>query len=60
LVKQAVLAKDDPVHWLEMTDIFGSLASNQTYVAAFSAALKRIWHDGTAKTLEHYLADQPL
>ncbi|KAA9369638.1 mannitol dehydrogenase family protein [Ochrobactrum quorumnocens] len=60
LVKHAVLAKDEPLRWLEMTDIFGSLASNQAYVAAFSAALKRIWHDGTAKTLERYLADEAL
>lgn len=60
LVKQAVLAKDEPTRWLEMTDIFGALATNPAYIDAFSAALKRIWQDGTAKTLERYLADQPL
>jgi mannitol 2-dehydrogenase len=60
LVKQAVLAKDEPARWLEMTDIFGALATNPAYIDAFSAALKRIWQDGTAKTLERYLADQPL
>lgn len=60
LVKQATLAKDDPARWLEMTDIFGTLATNPAYVEAFSTALKRIWQDGTAKTLERYLADQTL
>ncbi|MFD1198704.1 mannitol dehydrogenase family protein [Brucella gallinifaecis] len=60
LVQQASLARDEPVRWLEMSDIFGALATNSTFIDAFSAALKRIWQDGTAKTLERYLANEAL
>ena len=60
LKAQAAIAKDDPVAWLAMEDIFGALSTNAAYVEAFSSALKRIWADGTAATLERYLADQPL
>ncbi len=60
LTKQAALAKADPAAWLAMDDIFGALAANPAYVAAFSSALKAIWQDGTTKTLERYLAGQPL
>ncbi len=60
LTKQATFAKSNPAAWLAMDDIFGSLASNPAYVAAFSSALLRIWQDGTVKTLERYLAVEPL
>jgi len=60
LTKQAALAKADPAAWLAMDDIFGALAANLAYVAAFSSALKAIWQDGTTRTLERYLAGQPL
>ncbi|KAB2698794.1 mannitol dehydrogenase family protein [Ochrobactrum sp. Kaboul] len=60
LTKQAALAKADPAAWLAMDDIFGALAANTAYVTAFSSALKAIWQDGTVKTLERYLAGQPL
>ena len=60
LTKQAALAKNNPTAWLAMDDIFGSLATNDAYIAAFSSALLRIWQDGTVKTLERYLADEPL
>jgi mannitol 2-dehydrogenase len=43
-----------------MDDIFGALAANPAYVAAFTSALKAIWQDGTTRTLERYLAGQPL
>ena len=60
LTKQAALAKDDPAAWLAMDDIFGALAANPAYIAAFSSALKAIWQDGTTRTLERYLKGQPL
>jgi mannitol 2-dehydrogenase len=53
-------AKDDPGAWLEMADIFGDLAQNATYIAAFSAGLKSLWTAGAKATLEKYLAGQPL
>lgn len=49
-------AKDDPKAWLTMADIFGPLATEPAYVAAFSMALSSLWSRGTAATLEAYLA----
>ena len=60
LTAQARKAKDDPRAWLEMGDIFGDLAQNPAYVAAFSAALNSLWAHGTRSTLETYLAGQAL
>jgi mannitol 2-dehydrogenase len=51
-------AKSDPRTWLAMSDIFGSLAKDETYVGSFSTALTRIWRDGTEATLRAYLDGQ--
>jgi mannitol 2-dehydrogenase len=56
LTATARRAKDDPKAWLGMSDIFGDLAQNPIYVAAFSAALRSLWANGTRATLEKYLA----
>jgi mannitol 2-dehydrogenase len=48
-------AKDAPEAYLEMTDIFGALASDTRYVAAFSKALKSLWSKGVRATLDDYL-----
>ncbi|KQW76015.1 mannitol dehydrogenase [Devosia sp. Root413D1] len=55
LTALATEAKTDPVAWLSMGDIFGPLASNPTYVAAFTTALSSLWSRGTKATLEAYL-----
>jgi mannitol 2-dehydrogenase len=55
LTAQARRAKADPKAWLEMTDIFGPLASDPAYVAAFTNALSTLWAIGTRATLERYL-----
>jgi mannitol 2-dehydrogenase len=57
LTAQAKLAKDDPTAWLAMADIYGDLAKNAAFIAAFSHALKTLWSIGTKATLEQYLAD---
>jgi mannitol 2-dehydrogenase len=49
-------ARDDPPRWLSMSDIFGPLASEPRYVAAFSKALSALWAHGTRETLGRYLA----
>ncbi len=58
LTAEAKRAKDDPAAWLAMTDIFGGLAQEPAYVAAFSHALNTIWAIGTKATLEAYLEDR--
>jgi mannitol 2-dehydrogenase len=57
LTAQAHLAKDDPRAWLAMTDIYGDLARNPTFIAAFTHALTTLWSIGSKATLERYLAD---
>jgi mannitol 2-dehydrogenase len=55
LTERARAARDNPAAWLEMTDIFGDLAGNPAYVAAFSSGLETLWSAGTAETLTRYL-----
>jgi mannitol 2-dehydrogenase len=50
-------AKDKPEAYLEMTDIFGDLATNPAYIAAFSGALSSLWAKGVRATLDDYLND---
>lgn len=48
-------AKDDPMQWLSMTDIYGAVADDKTFRTAFATALNKLWRDGTAKTVSDYL-----
>ena len=56
LASCARAARRDPRAWLAMRDIFGDLAEDDRYVAAFSNALHSIWRDGTRATLARYVA----
>ncbi len=56
LTAQAAKAKESPAAWLEMTDIFGSLAADAAYRGAFTHALSSLWTLGTRETLTRYLA----
>ncbi len=49
-------ARSDPKAYLEMRDIFGALADDPAYVAAFSSALSSLWARGVRATLADYLA----
>ncbi len=49
-------ARADPRAFLAMRDIFGELADDPTYVAAFSGALGSLWSQGVRATLADYLA----
>ncbi len=51
----AKAARGDPKAWLAMGDIFGDLAKNPAYVAAFSDALTSLWTKGVRATLADYL-----
>ena len=42
-----------------MGDIFGDLAENPAYVAAFSDALTSLWTKGVRATLADYLGASP-
>jgi mannitol 2-dehydrogenase len=49
-------AKDDPLQWLSMDDIYGDVAKDEGFRAAFSGWLNMLWREGTAKTLENYIS----
>ena len=55
LQQNAILAKTEPRAFLDMTDIFGSMGSNEKLVAEFSAALDLLWKNGTEQTLKTYI-----
>ena len=55
LQAQSRLAREEPRAWLAMADIYGALGSDPRFAAAFSAALRALWADGTKATLERYL-----
>ncbi len=56
LTSLAHKAKGDPVQWLSMDDIYGDVARDDGLRAAFAGWLTMLWRDGTAKTLERYIA----
>lgn len=55
LQMNAQLARNEPAAFLSMSDIFGSLSTNDTFATEFSAALGSLWQNGTAATLESYV-----
>ena len=52
----ATAAKDRPEAWLEQTHIYGDLADNSVFRAAFSNWLTMIWQDGCEAALKAYVA----
>ena len=52
----ALKAKEDPLQWLTMDDIYGDVAKNEGFRTAFAGWLTMVWRDGTAKALEKYIA----
>lgn len=55
LIKQSLLAKDDPSVFLQMNDIFGTLGKEGIFVQHFSTWLKMLWDVGASSTLKQYL-----
>ncbi|OHV84770.1 mannitol dehydrogenase family protein [Rhizobium sp. LCM 4573] len=54
----ALKAKDDPDAFLVFDEIFGAVSKSELFRKRFAHALQTLWKEGTAKTLELYLADQ--
>lgn len=55
LIKQALLAKNDPPVFLEMSDIFGELSHHEQFISHFTKWLVLLWEQGVESTLEQYL-----
>ncbi|MGN6551562.1 MAG: mannitol dehydrogenase family protein [Pararhizobium sp.] len=56
LQKHARAAKDDPMAFLAMDDIFGEVGRSETFRKGFAHALETLWQAGTEETLKRYLA----
>jgi mannitol 2-dehydrogenase len=56
LQDRARAARDDPAAWLSMADIYGRAAEAPAFRDAFGRWLRALWSDGTAATLQRYLA----
>ena len=56
LTAAAQRAKSDPVQWLLQREIYGELADDANFVAAFAVALNAVWAEGTAKAMQSYLS----
>ncbi|WP_430251037.1 mannitol dehydrogenase family protein [Neorhizobium sp. DAR64860/K0K1] len=54
----AIKAKDDPDAFLVFDEIFGEVSTSELFRKRFAHALKTLWTEGTAKTLQLYLDDQ--
>jgi mannitol 2-dehydrogenase len=54
----AIKAKDDPMAFLALDDIFGEVAKSELFQKRFAHALKTLWEKGTAETLELYLQNK--
>jgi mannitol 2-dehydrogenase len=51
----ALKAKDDPMAFLVVDDIFGEVAKSELFRKRFADALKTLWEKGTRQTLQLYL-----
>ncbi|MEM6712932.1 MAG: mannitol dehydrogenase family protein [Pseudomonadota bacterium] len=55
LRRAAIEAQNKPSRWLDQTDVYGDLASNRRFSAAFDKWLKTLWEVGTFETLNQYI-----
>lgn len=55
LTERAQAARENPLTWLDMRDVYDTVADARAFRDAFANALTALWSDGTAATLERYL-----
>ena len=56
LQSRALQACNDPAVWLDMRLVYGDVAQSAAFQAAFAKALEALIADGTAATLQRYIA----
>ena len=56
LQQTARAARDNPSTWLAMGDIYGDAGRNPVFAKAFDRALRQVWSEGPARTLQAYVA----
>ncbi|PLX35183.1 MAG: mannitol dehydrogenase [Hyphomicrobiales bacterium] len=55
LTRMAGLARQDPLAWLSMHDIYGDVGTSPRFKAAFTSALQAVWRDGAAASAARYI-----
>ncbi len=55
LQSMARKAKDEPLQWLTMDDVYGDVARSDVFQQAFADALGSVWSKGTAASLRDYI-----
>jgi mannitol 2-dehydrogenase len=55
LVSAARAAKDNPMIWLEMEDIYGKVGQSKLFRQRFAFMLRAIWSEGVERVLGGYL-----
>ena len=55
LVSVAKTAKEDPMAWLKMADIYGEVGKNENFKSRFAEMLKSLWAEGTEKVVGRYV-----
>ncbi len=55
LQARSKVAKSNPQHWLDMTEIYGDVGKHPEMQKQFTHYLNAIWKDGAEKTVQTYL-----
>ena len=55
LNETAIAAKENPLIWIEMEDIYGEVGKSEVFKESFTLALNSLWSKGVSKTIEEYL-----
>lgn len=58
LHEAALKARENPEAFLSFDEIFGEVSKSELFRSRFAHALDTLWSEGTARTLELYLADK--
>lgn len=56
LQEKALLSREHPAAFLELSDIIGPIADDSVFTASFISAIKSLWDRGVAATLQDYIA----
>jgi mannitol 2-dehydrogenase len=57
LKQLSLQARAEPLAWLSLKEVYGNVATDGRFAAAFAKWLPMLWERGTANTLGAYLAD---
>lgn len=58
LVALSRKARENPVEWLTLADVYGDVAAHGAFRERFALWLNRLWRDGTSETIKSYLSGE--